>query len=312
MKYYTKEWYELMQHQHYTSGMKAIPDKRYSELEIQAFFDADLKEEIERDRRIYDMPPDFSWSERLLDPANFCSDHFLFEDKETGELFHPESLEMAKQYLNQIQTEEEQKFVNRPPFEPTETIECFKDCYTSMVHNGTMGYPKWVEETVDKRLLALYRIPETAYNLLKKEERDNQQAFDKIMKEAAAVLEGQDIPEEIKSKFCFHDSDILALRRHRRDVELYLRKDGGWTDGTTPYIKIVFKEVSFLEREKGWVIRRRRDKDGELSSNCQYLYDELYKTEEGYEIHLLVWATKALRYLTICCEDIDFADNINL
>ena len=312
MKYYTKEWYELMQHQHYTSGMNAIPDKHYSEQEIQAFYDADLTEEIERDRRIYDTPPDFSWSDRLLDPESFCPEHFLFEDKETGELLHPESIEMAKQYINEIQTENEETFAKRPPFDPKETIECFKDTYTSMLCYATAGYPEWVEKTVDKRLLALNRIPETAYNRLKKEETENKLAFDKIMKDATAVLEGQSIPEEIKSKFCFHDANLLALKRNRTDAELYLRKDGGWTSGTTPYIKIVFKGVSSVDREKGWVIRRKRDSDGELSSNCQYLYDELYKTEEGYEIHLLIWATKALRYLTICCEDIHFIDNINL
>ena len=42
MKYYTKEWYELMQRQHYTSGLHKIPDKTYFDQEIQAFYDADL------------------------------------------------------------------------------------------------------------------------------------------------------------------------------------------------------------------------------------------------------------------------------
>ena len=34
MKYYTKEWYDLMQKQHYTSGMTVVPDKEYTEDEI--------------------------------------------------------------------------------------------------------------------------------------------------------------------------------------------------------------------------------------------------------------------------------------
>ena len=42
MKFYTKEWYELMQCQNYTSGLKKIPDKVYTDDDIQAFYDKDL------------------------------------------------------------------------------------------------------------------------------------------------------------------------------------------------------------------------------------------------------------------------------
>ena len=59
MKYYTKEWYELMQNLHYVSGMTVVPDKKYTDAEIQAFYDADLTEEIEHDRWLYDTPPVF-------------------------------------------------------------------------------------------------------------------------------------------------------------------------------------------------------------------------------------------------------------
>ena len=63
MRYYTKEWYELMQGLHYVSGMIVVPDKEYTDAEIQAFYDADLAEEIERDRSIYE-----EW-QRPFDPA---------------------------------------------------------------------------------------------------------------------------------------------------------------------------------------------------------------------------------------------------
>ena len=37
MRYYTKEWYELMQGLYYVSGMIVLPDKDYTDAEIQAF-----------------------------------------------------------------------------------------------------------------------------------------------------------------------------------------------------------------------------------------------------------------------------------
>ena len=53
MKYYTKEWYELMQRQHYTSGLQKIPDKKYSVQEIQSFYDSDLAAEVMHNEMLY-------------------------------------------------------------------------------------------------------------------------------------------------------------------------------------------------------------------------------------------------------------------
>ena len=117
---------------------------------------------------------------------------------------------------------------------------------------------------------------------------------------------------EIREQFCFHDSSVLAINKVRSDVALYLRKDGGWLGNASPYIKIIFKNVRQLDREKGFSLRPKLDADGDLRTSCTYLYDELYHGESGYEVHMLLWTLKALRDLTICCEDIEFEDNIAL
>ncbi len=313
MKFYTKEWYELMQQMDYTTGMKKIPDKVYSDKEIKAFYDADLKAEIARDRKIHNTPPGpYDWEDELLAPDRFSPDIFLFENEETGEVFHPQTPEIARHYLEQERQQVQERFAARPPFDPTETIECFQETYRSMLRHCGSRYPKWVQETVDKRLLALWRIPESAYKRLKKEEQANRRTFNKIEAEATAVLGQQSIPEEIRSQFCFHDANVLAIKRVGSDVELYLRKDGGWMDDATPYIKIIFKNVSHLDREKGFALRPKFDKWGNLGTSCVYLYDELYQNEDGYEVHMLFWTSKALRYLTIRSKDIQFEDNIAL
>ena len=311
MKYYTKEWYELMQKQDYTSGLQKIPDKIYTAQEIQAFYDADLITEVMHDREIYDTPPNYDLYESLLDTNRFQPHIFLFVNEETGEAFHPDTLEVARQYIEQERREREEAFLKRPPFDPTETIQCFEDCYKGMLRYGGYGYPQWVRDTVDKRLLALHRIPETAYDRLRIEETENRKVFNRIMRDAEKDLDAQDIPERIKSQLCFHDACLLALKKNKTDMELYLRKDGGWFGGTTPYIKIIFKNVSKLEREKGFALRIKRNSEGEMISSCYYLYDELYRKDDGYELHILLATSKALRYLTICCEDIEFIDNIN-
>lgn len=313
MKFYTKEWYELMQRQNYTSGLKRIPDKVYTDEELKAFYDKDLKEEIARDRKTHNTPPyAHGWEEKLLAPDRFYPGMFLFENEETGELFHPETPEIARHYLDQVRRRAQEQFAARPPFDPTETIECFRDCYRMQLRYGAKQFPRWVQESVDKRLLALNRIPESAYKRLKKEDQANRRAFDKIMTKADAVLKQQDIPKEIRSKFCFHDAAVLAIKKVRSDVELYLRKDGGWPDDTTPYIKIIFKNILQFDREKGFSLRPKLDRWGDLRTGCTYLYDELYRTEDGYEAHMMFRTRKALHYLTIRSKDIKFEDNIPL
>ena len=313
MKFYTKEWYELMQHQNYTSGLKKIPDQVYTDEDIQTFYDKDLKDEIARDRKIHNTPPGpFDWEDDLLLPDRFTPDTFLFENEETGELFHPETPEIARYYLEENRRQKQEQFAARPPFDPTETIACFRDIYRGMLRYGALRFPQWVQESVDIRLLALGRIPESAYKRLKKEDQANRRAFDKIMAEATAVLEQQDIPQEIRSRFYFHDATVLAIKKVRSDVELYLRKDGGWTGDATPYIKIIFKNVQKFDREKGFALRPKLDTSGNLRTSCTYLYDELYRDESSYETHMLFWTPNALRYLTICSKDIQFEDNIPL
>ena len=313
MKFYTKEWYELMQRQNYTSGFKKIPDKVYTDEDIQAFYDKDLKAEVARDRKIHNTPPGpYDWEYELLLPDRFTPETFLFENEETGELFHPETPEIARQYLDEMRRRAQEQFAARPPFDPMETIECFRNCYRMMLKYGAKQFPQWVQESVDKRLMALNRIPESAYKRLKIEEQANRRAFNKIMTKADAVLEQQDIPEEIRSQFRFHDAAVLAIKKVRPNVELYLKKDGGWPNDTTPYIKIIFKNVRQFDREKVFSLRPRFDKWGDLRTGCIYLYDELYRTENGYEAHMMFWTRKALRYMTICCKDIEFEDNIPL
>jgi len=252
MKHYTKEWYHLMQCQHYTSGITVVPDKEYTDAEIRAFYDQDLAEEIERDREIY------------------CGEE---------------------------------------PFDPAETIECFQDCYRGMLKYAVYGYPVWFTKTADKRLLALNRIPESAYNRLQTEETENKKVWEQLNEAAEAELSAQSIPPEIRAAFRFHDAGVLKLEKCGRDVEMLLR-DGGFMGGSTPYCRVLFHGVNLYEREKGIVIRRKREDSGEYGSNIIYLYDELYRTENGYEVHMLLTGRKDLRYLTIGCERIEIQTGV--
>ncbi len=310
MKFYTKEWYSLMQGMSYTDGFRIIPDKRYSEEEIRAFYEQDLAEEIARDQELHETPPDFSWTEELLTEEEFDPETFLFENEETGEVFHPATAEEVRAHFARQQADMEAQFAARGGFDPTETIDCFRECYQMRTKYAAFGFPEWVGQVVDPRVLALDRMPELAYERLQKEEQKNRQAFEEINEAAEVMLEAQNIPANIRDTFRFHDAHILAIKKVRHDVELTLKKDGAWPGGT-PYTKVIFRKVWRYDREPGWHICPSAGDKGEWASNCQYLYDEIYRDPKGYEIHMMFWAADTLRYLTIGCEDIVIEDDID-
>ena len=308
MKYYTKEWYNLMQCMDYTCGMKCIPDKEYTDADIKALYDKKLKKEIAKNRKMYNTPVPMEWLYELLEPDKFDPNNFLFENEETGEYFHPETPEIAKAHIDEDCRRTQEKFEKRPPFDPQETVDFFAEVYHRLLRLNYLHLPEWAVQVVDKRLLALDYMPESVYRQLRKEEQKNKRAFERIMKKAEADLEQQVIPGKVRDGFCFHDAKLLSLKKVGANVELCLRKDGMWPDGT-PYIRVIFKDVTLFEREKGLVIRKRIGQYGEWEANYAYLYNELYCTETGYEIHMLLRG-KELRYLTIGCGDVVFEDNI--
>lgn len=303
MRFYTKEWYALMQRQHDLCGYRKIPDKDYSDNEIRAYYEQDLKAAVAEERRCYNTPPNFSWYEKLLQEERFDPQDFLLADPETGAYFHPETPEIARRCLEAEARDEAARFAARPPFDPKETIRVFKELYRERLRWGGKNFPQCVQDTVDRRLIALNRIPEQAYHRLKQEERANRRAFRAINRKAKKVLGEQDIPHTLRSQFIFHDAIVLKLRAQGGDAVLLLRTDGYWPE--TPYCAVTFRGITSLDRERGLVLRPRLGHEGLLTSNCQYLYEELYRTGQGYEVHMLLCTPSALRYLTVGCRSVD-------
>ena len=305
MRYYTKEWYDLMQKTNYTFGMKKIPDQDYSNEEVKALYDKALKKEIAEEKKFYNDPPFFLFDASDVDSGDMDLADWIFVDEETGTFTRPKSYEELKSHLEEEQMEAQAEYENRPPFDPSETIRLFEESYRTRMKYGGSRFPGWVLEKVDRRLLALNLLPESVYLLLKMEERANQKALRAINKRAEREWSKQreQIPGSVYEALPQHDSCILSLRRHGKDVVMVIREDGFCEEGASPYRKIVFTSVISFEREKGLYIRTYEDQ-GRRTSNCTYVHDEVYLLADGsYEIHFLV-STRKVRYVTIRCRDI--------
>lgn len=165
-----------------------------------------------------------------------------------------------------------------------------------------MRFPDWVKDKVDIRLIALDYLPKSVYDRLKTEQKQNKAAFDKIEREARKTLvkESKKIPERIKSEFGFHDGSVLSIKQIGVDLVMMIEVDGIPFEGGTPYVRVTFTNGKIIERDENIEADDVR---------CTWLYDELYKTEIGYEAHMLL-TNKDLCYLTISCDDLVIERNI--
>ena len=287
MKYFNKEWYELMQKQFMTEEITQIPDKQYSDKEIEELYNKELKKEIEREYEDYNTPPDDSILKELISgKIEFNKEEWIFIDEENNTVVEPTSKEQVIENLSREYEEEVEEFNNRPPFDEKEVIQEFEELFQGMLENRD-EFPKWVYDEVDNRLIALNFLPKSVLKKLKAEEKEINKKFDRIEKEARKVLSRQNVPEEIQEKLCLHDDRIIGFDKQGNNyvmtIENYDKK----------VIHIVFEETKIIELE-------------ELDfENCYWLYEEVYKENDMYEVHIMV-DSNGLKYVTLRCSNIKF------
>ncbi len=314
MKFYTKEWYELMQKLDYCVCMRPISDGEYSDDDIKKLYNKRLKAEIARDKRDYDEPPSFIDFD--IDSADL--DEFAYIDG-TGVLCKPSSKAEIKEIIEAEKAAAWAEYENRPPFDPSETEQMFRQMYDARLEYGLMRFPEWARETVDPRLVALGYLPRSVYDSLKEECRRNKKQFEQINRAARNALkkENKKIPARITDIFAgFHDASILRLNKRDGDLEMCVRLNCACFEDETPYVRVVFKNAHVLESD-GLVVDDCAKSSGAGSADATfaddmsvYLYDEFYAVDGGVEAHFLLCADD-LKYLTVRCADIVCERNVD-
>ncbi len=307
MKYYTKAWYELMQDIGSADDFKKIPDKIYTAKEIKELYQKKLKKEIREEKRSYDSEPFFLFGPEDIEQDQFDPEDWLIVDEETNEVSVPESIEQVVQQLEEEQRRAMEEFENRPPFDASEIIELFEECYKNRLRACKRTYPDWLVDEVDHRLLALGYLPESIYIKFKEEISAKRKRLQSINRRAEKDLRKQSIDEEIDEALSLHDASLLSLRKAGNDIVMKVRKDGIWPDDQTPYRRVCFQNGIMIEKE---VTARKYLSDDFYDSNVAYLYHEIYKIDDGYEIHMMFYTTKGLGYVTLKCTDVRYEDGI--
>lgn len=298
MKFYTKQWYDLMQKTYdYTQEFECIEDKEYSDKEIEKIYNKELVKYIKEQKEWYNTQPT-NWLEEMGDGWDL--DAIVKINEETDEVIYPKSREEAISWANEEYQEVLEKFNNRPEFneeeEKEQFKEQFKENFESFIEMAEVDYPKFIFEEVDKRLLALRLMPENTYKKLSEYVNKHKKEFDKIEDEAYKVLKNQNIDTKILDKFIrLHDGLIKKLYKKDNDIYMTVEKDETGNEN----VDFKFTNAKFIENEAEDLLENEED-------YCVWLYDELYKNNEKYELHIMVGGSTMndLRYITIECEDI--------
>ena len=274
MKYYTKEWYELLQAWGLSGDLKKIPDAVYTTADIEKLYKKKLKKEIAFERDSYNQEPFFLTVDDMLTEDNFCPDDWLYIDEITGDVKRPVDINEVRQQLEKDRKRAFEEFENRPPFDPMDTEKIFEEIYRTNIRTCKNNFPEWLLKSVDHRLLALGYLPETAYRKYHSEIREKKKKWEQINRAAEKERTRQCIPDEMMEAMALHDASLLSLKKGLR-VRKYLQ-------------------------------------EGFYSSNSSFLYSEIYNSGEGYEFHMMFVTSKDLSYLTIACNDISACDGISI
>lgn len=305
MKFYTKEWYELMQRLDYCLGMKPVEDKDYSDEDIRRLYERALKKYVGDAEREYNEPPQFI----ELDPDALELDEFVFFDGQNGKLEKPKSIYEIKQHYEEERRREFELFESRPPFARDECIADFREMYEARQKHEFERYPEWVRGSVDPRLAALGYLPRSVFDKLKAESKSNKREFDRINRAARKALEAEKakLSERVTAEFGFHDAELMELSQSGSDLTMLLRRDCACFEGETPYTRVTFRNAAIVQADE----KAFSQKDG--GYDCAWLYDELYAADCGIEAHMLFYDYKdgGLAYLTVRCSDIVIESNVD-
>lgn len=286
MKYLTKEWYELCQQEHLHYGKRvhsgaAVRDEVF----FSRLYKKKEQECISQQRELYNLDPRTFLSQAGAGPALI-----LHHDGTVTE----EDPASAEQYRAEERAEMEQiiaKYDARPPFDEAGCREQFRKSLEWQCQHETERLPRELTDSIaDMRVYVLGYCTREVKRQLKKLSAVNKKRVGLIGEQYRTAQEAEGIPDSIRHIFGFHDCTVTecSLIESSQEAQLVLRFDtrGGFTS---------LNKLTFIDAE---VIKQ----DARLVGS-HWLYEELYRTEHGYEAHMLFYDRRP-QDLIVRCRDI--------
>ena len=283
MKYLTKEWYQLCQRTGLHFGMKVNKGAAiYDEALYLQLYKRKERKFVKIQHESYNFDP------RFMLEQDGCTgvpiDKFVTGeemDEEDIIVFHmtPEERESIQKKIDEYDV--------RPPFDEKRCREEFR--YIQETYKIKDAKEKLsnelIQQIADIRVFALGYCTKDVLNQLKKISKENEKKKNLISEGYSKVQQTENIPQNIKESFGFHDCRITELSV---DKNIVMRFDtrGGFTD---------LNKITFITPE---II-----KQDDYIVGSTWIYNELYRTENGYEAHML-FQGEDMPELIVSCKDI--------
>lgn len=266
MRYLTKEWYNLCQSTGIHFGVRVHKGAvQKDEALFLRLYKRKEKKYIKEQRELYDTDPRFmlKLEGSFFVPAYKFITNDEIHDEDTME-YHMTNEE--KRHINTLIEE----YDAREPFNLEKCKEEFRRWQIYSLSNIADKLPNNLYvQIADPRVFALGYCTKEILHQLKKFSNENKKRALEISNEYAKVSMEQDIPEKLRNTFGFHDCEVVDVT-FGHEIIIYLDS----VDESYQFNKVIFQNAKIILQENNFV-------------GSTWLYEELYHTRNGYEVHML-------------------------
>lgn len=272
--YMTKAWYKTMQN---TSFHLLLRVSKKAKVFSEDYFKKLYKSEEKAWLRLQEDVSKVKFEDIYLD-------EFQAEDAD-GRPLEPVEFEETKREYFKMREQACLNFSDTPAFDPEQEKKNFKRVFRYNFKHLKENLPDAIlQKIADIRVLAL----NCASSDIKKEITTYCKTNKKAI-ELATKAYWNEYKKNFKSgepafagNFNFHDCKVISCRKKGKDVILTLDNSGGFITIS----RIIFKNCSILKQDKPL-------------HGAWWLYDEIYKTNGGYEIHVLLQKNELIDFIVI-------------
>lgn len=272
MKYMTKEWYETAQK---TSFHLLLRVSKKAELFSEDYFKKLYKSEEKAWLKLQEDVSNVKFED--IYPDEFQAEYVDGRPLEAAEF------EKAKKQYYEMREQARLNFVNISDFDSEQEKKNFKRALRHNVKYLRENLPDYIlQKIADIRVLALNRASAD----IKKDITTYCKANEKAV-ESATMTYWKEYKKSFKNcklafteNFNFHDCKVTSCCKKGKNIVLTLDNSGGFTTIS----QIVFKNCSILKQDT-------------LLHGAWWLYDGIYKTNGGYEIHILLLKNELIDFI---------------
>ena len=283
MKYLTKEWYELCQQTGLHFGMRVHNGAEgYDEALYLRLYKRKEKKFVKMQREVYDVDPRFMLEQdgcTLVPLDKFANGEVINEEDKVVYHMSPEEKDSIQKLIKEYDI--------RPPFDEKKCREEFSSIQEMAKKENVDRLPhELYQQIADVRVFSLGYCTKEILSQLKDLSKENEKKMNRVLNEYSKAQQEENIPQIIRERFGFHDCEVTEFTVGKKDVVMRLDTRGGFTN---------FNMITFVASE---IIKQ----EGHIVGST-WLYEELYRMENGYEAHIL-FAGEEMPEFIIRCNDI--------